>query len=176
MENLVKEFLEILKNKSSDICSMYFRFFSILSEKDLKEKLEIWMSEYQDNKEDWFFYCHKSIRNSDFFDLDLYHHVNKLTEEQKNRRTEILKIRRKEYDEEYLILYPINTMDNYRLYNQRQYRIDSLKELSELNKIMRTEEKFEISGHLDMLLWNTIHLDKDNELQEILERTFKICG
>ena len=67
-------------------------------------------------------------------------------------------------------------MEEYRIFNQRPDRVESLNELSKLNSILRTEEDFGISGHLDMLLWNTIHLDKDNELQSILERTFKICS
>jgi hypothetical protein len=176
MEDIVKEFKEILKSKSSDICSMYHHLFSIFPEKELKENLEYWLSHYQENKEDWFYDFHKSIRQTDFFNLTLHRYVNKLTEEQSNRRQELSNIRQKQYRQEFKTQNPEEKMEDYRIFNQRPDRVESLKELTKLNSILRTEEEFRISGHLDMLLWNTIHLDKDNELQSILERTFKICS
>lgn len=176
MEDVVKEFKEILKSKNSDICSIYHHLFSIIPEDELKGKLEYWMSHYQEHKEEWFYDFHKSIRQSDFFNLTLHRYVNKLTEEQSKRRFELLKIRRIQYKEEFEALNPDEKMENYRIFNQRPDRVESLNELSKLNSIMNTEEEFRISGHLDMLLWNTIHLDNDNELKKILELTFKICS
>lgn len=175
MENIVKEFKEYLKKNTSDIASMYYYLFLILPEETLKENLEYWASQYKENEEDWFYLFHKSIRQTDFFNLSIYRKVNKLTKEQTNRRNELLNIRKKQYEEEFESKNPDGKIEDYRIFNQRPDRVETFKELSKLNSVMYTEEKFQISGHLDMLLWNTIHLDKDEELKSILERTFKIC-
>ena len=41
--------------------------------------------------------------------------------------------------------------------------------------ISREQEDVRITGHLDMILWNTIHMDINNELFNAFERTFKLC-
>lgn len=176
MENIVKEFKNILKTKNSDISVIYHHLFSILPEEDLKLSLEYLLTEYNEDKENWFYYFHKSIRQGDFFDLSLHRYVNKLTDEQREKRSELLKIRNKQYKEEFKVQNPDEKMEEYRIFNQRPDRVESFNELSKLNRIMRTEEEFSISGHLDMILWNSIHIDKEDELKSVMERTFKICS
>ena len=96
MEDIVKVFKENLKNKMTDIGSLYHHIFSILPEEDLKEILESWLTEYNEDKENWFYYFHKSIRQCDFFGLSLHRYVDRLTDEQYKRRNELLKIRNKQ--------------------------------------------------------------------------------
>lgn len=175
--NIVQEFKEILKSKHSDIASLYHHIFSIMSDEHLSETLEYYKTVYQEDKESWFYYFHKSMRQTDFFGNDVlsYRIVNMLTDEQKARREELLKIREKQYKK----FKKKNKDENYEKY--KEFRklpecVEVLTELQKLNEIMNTKEETRISGHLDMILWNTIHVDKNNELQSILERTFKICS
>lgn len=168
--DILKEFKDNLKRLDSDIGSMYHHLFKIIPEHKLINILEYWRTQFMNDKENWFYHFHKSIRQTDFYDLNVYQRVNNLTEEQKNRRVELLQIRMKmRYNkgDDTLVDMDDNTLKQYTEYGN---------ELFELNRIMYTEEELRISGHLDMLLWNTIHLDQKNELKSILERTFKVCS
>ena len=175
---ILKEFKDVLKRNSSDISSMYHHLFSILSEEELTKILIDLQNIYNEDKEDWFYSFHKSIRQCDFFgdNLQSYRIINKLTEEQTKRRRELMNIRKNQFDTEFKSLSPEEKMEDYLEFNKREDRVESLKELKILNDLYRTKEEVSIAGHLDMLLWNTIHLDRENELQKIFERTFKLIS
>lgn len=175
--SIVLEFKNLLESNHSDITSLYRHIFCIMSDERLSETLEYYKTLYQEDKENWFYLFHKSIRQSDFFGNDVlsYRIVNMLTDEQKTRREELLKI----WDNQYKEFKKKNEDEDYAKY--KEFRklpecVEVSTELQKLNGIMKTKEETRISGHLDMILWNTIHLDKDNELQTILETTFKICS
>ena len=48
-------------------------------------------------------------------------------------------------------------------------------ELYTLNEKFHSEQTVPIVGTLDMILWNTICLDKEEELYKIMKLTFAIC-
>lgn len=175
MTNLVKEFKSQLKEKSGDyIINMYDHLFSLLTEDELNELLEVWFNEYKVN-DGWYFLFHKSIRQTDFFNnIHAYRIIDRLTPEQRKRRLELITIRKKEY-KKYEEEFPYDhDMIEYKKFNNSPERIKSSDELKTLNSLMRTEDECSIGGHLDMLLWNTIHLDDKDELKNIFERTFKL--
>ena len=172
--NILSEFKTNLKNiqtyRFEHISSMYHHLFSLLTDEELSEILETWKDEYNKDKEDWFYYFHKSIRQTDFFNnIRAYRVIDKLTDDQRTRRQFLLhkrmdQLKEHDTDEEFIAL------------RQTEEWKNDLKELQKLNSILYTEDEFSIAGHLDMLLWNTIHLDTENYLKNIFERTFKIVS
>ena len=89
---LREAFLEELKHHSgSDIAEVYRHIFSCMEAESLETLLQELKSEV--SKEDWFFYFHKSMRQTDFFD-DVYVHytVNIQTESDLKRIEELRQI------------------------------------------------------------------------------------
>jgi len=176
--NILIEFKDSL-NKSTKpyIAAMYHHLFSILTDEELTDILIYYQTVYNEDKEGWFYQFHKSIRQCDFFGNNLYSYriVSKLTEEQNKRLDEVKKI----WDGQYKDWKKKNGNEDFAKYKEFRRLPECVvvsEEMDKLNKIKNTKEDVRITGHLDMVLWNTIHLDKDNELQKILERTFKICS
>jgi hypothetical protein len=176
--NILTEFKDSLNKCTTPyLGAMYHHLFSILSDEELTELLTYHQSVYNEDKEGWFYQFHKSIRQCDFFGNDLlsYRTVNMLTEEQTKRREELRKI----WDGQYKDWKKKNgneDFEKYKIFRRLPECVVVYEELHKLNKIKNTKEDIQITGHIDMLLWNTIHLDTENELQKILERTFKICS
>lgn len=175
--NIFSEFKDLLNKCTTPyIGEMYNHLFSIMGEEELTELLTYYQSVYKKNKEDWFYRFHKSIRQTDFFDnLSAYRRVDKLTEEQNKRRVELQKMWDKQC-KKFKKENPDEDWDKYKEFRRLPGNQTILNELKELGSISRTQEEVSINGNLDMILWNTIHLDTENELQKILERTFKICA
>ena len=48
--NILVEFKEILKSKHSDIASVYHHLFSLLSDQELKDHLDVWKTIYIEDK------------------------------------------------------------------------------------------------------------------------------
>lgn len=176
--NILSEFKDLLNKCTTPyIGEMYNHLFSILSDEELTELLTHYQSVYNEDREGWFYQFHKSIRQCDFFGNNLrsYRVVDKLTEEQSKRREELRKIWNKQY-KLFLTEHPDEDWDAYKEFKRLPGNQSILNELKELNSISGTKEEVSINGHLDMIFWNTIHLDRANELKKILERTFKICA
>jgi hypothetical protein len=172
-KNIVKEFREALKRDSTDIGSMYHHLFSMISDSELEMSLSYWLGEYKDCVEGWYSGFHKSLRQGDFFDVHSYNIVNKLTPEQEVRRKEILELREKEW-EKFKILHPDEDWDKYKAFKTQFEDKKALAELNELNKLRRFQEETSINGHLDMLLWNTIHLDEKDLLKKTMICVFEL--
>jgi len=112
--DIVADFREVLGRQSGPIGSIYRHLFDLLKDKDLKDLLEYHKGEFNKNRDTWFYDFHRSMRQSDLFQIEGYRTVNK------------------------------------------------------------SREYVSVGGKLDMILWNTIHLDRENILQSLMERIFKI--
>lgn len=152
------------------IISMYDHLFSMLTDKDLEWQLKYLfdLSEGKDSyfkkdgKKSWFYIFHKSIRQCDFF-KGCY---------QKVKYDLISDAEKKEY----LHLFKITSEGGYKkegtgkageLFNPQYKRYLEL-----WNKKRRETKEESIGGHIDMLLWNLIHVDKDGVLSMAFKRTF----
>jgi len=160
--------LEFLRNSKSEISNIYYRLFSLKEPDKLDEELEylLLLSEGKDDyfkeygKTDWFAIWHKSIRQTDYFE-DCYINRRKplLTpDEEKQFKFLNHKVKKQgynKYDEAGKIF-----NDEYRYY------------LDLWEKRRRENIQDSICGVLDSVLWNTIHIDKENILYNIFKRTF----
>lgn len=174
--------------EKKEVGSIYCHLFDLKTDEDLEVELEKLHTIYngedsyykEHGKTDWFAIWHKSIRQVDYFDnIHSFKCVNKLSPEQEielkdtQGKMEILKkkviveLKRgcteedvKAHEESYKTLY---AMPEY---------TDLLKKLKSLNKIKKTEEDLHLSGVMDSILWNMIHVDKESSLYKILKYTF----
>ena len=174
--NLAKIFRGTLNSRNDDLSSLYHHIFSILPDRDLEDSLKF-MMEVKDGKcdfinpDDWFYQFHKSIRQTDFFDkcqiivedpqisgdesTELDNLKNELNQFLKGFGTEQKKI----------------LGGNYKILEK--HRPDDYKRLRELNfKKLKTRTD-SISGHLDMILWNAIHIDSDGVLMKALKKNLQ---
>lgn len=153
-----KEFYDTLslyaKNRSENVVSileMYKHCFKCLEEKDLETFLEITHNDFKKEPDHWFFIFHKSIRQTDFFDSVYRIDVeNTLTEDEKKELAQLVEnifSENKRTSEE---------KDRYRLLNSKS----------------RKETRESLGGHVDMILWNLIHVDSENLLESVLKATF----
>lgn len=175
--DIVKEFNSNLKSRMTNhhLASMYLTLFALLPDEDLRDTLENVMNDYKKSKEEggWFYLFHKSIRQCDFFiDLSLLQHKNKLTKEQEKERKRLLNKRHKEFDK----YCPNHSKEEYDELEKKPHRQKDLMELKKLNTLFHNKDEISRGGIFDCLLWDLIHLDKENELKDILELTFKICN
>jgi hypothetical protein len=135
----------------------------------LHNTLNDWQ-QYKDNQEKvWFVIFHKMIRQTDLYE-QCYLYMNRpfISEDEK----EELKNLKIQYDKLYDEFKHIET------YKEIKQKITEknptlLPRISELNKKLRNQERISITGHLDSVLWNVIHLDKKSELVDLFEETFE---
>lgn len=170
MKDLADRFLKNLRSHSSDISSVYFHLFSLLNKESLERDLR-YLYELQDGgddffkedgKENWFFIWHKSMRQGDLFQGIYYRKENEgLTKKERSEWSylwDAFSENKKEKEapkgSEHLFT------DEYRRYLS----------LSEKKRKRNSEES--VCGHLDMILWNTIHVDKENVLMKQFETFF----
>lgn len=171
--NEFKENLERFENHSFK--SIYKMLFKLLGDETMEAMLKNTFNDYKKDKENWFAIFHKSIRTCDIFtELHAYKVVDKLTDEQKNRRDELLKIREVQYNQ-FKKENPDEDIQNYKEFIKQPERKETLIELRKLNSIKRSEEEVSINGKLDAILYSLIAGDSANELYFAMERTFKIC-
>ena len=161
MENILNEFNNNLREIiNSPLSNIYITLFSIIPEDEFISHLEYLKGEYEKEPDDWFYYLHKSIRQTYFFgnNLSAFILVNKLTEEEKKVR-------------DFLLNDPLVERD------LRVRKITpEIKELSLLNKKANAKNDIQISGILDIILYNLIHLDIEQDLKNAMEKTFKLYG
>jgi len=162
--------IETFSKTSTDIVQVYSHLFSILGKKELNRVLERYYSMYKgeddyfkDGKENWFYYFHKGIRQGDLFD-NCYKEGKKviLTPEEND---ELISLRAKVRSEGY-----IKHNDGKEKFGNFTDEYSRFLHLT-LNK---EEENMpdSICGHLDMILWNTIHIDTDCILEKMIVATF----
>lgn len=182
-ETLAEIFFDMLAQSGDELVSIYYHLFSVLPQRELERSLtayyEYWAGIYRGNDADWykgnwFYTFHKSIRQCDFFDncvIDYpdpkttpeeYEELKKLKEMYINFRKDIpedpnkkISVQVQEWRDAFKAEHPVEAARHTELNTKQQHR-----------------EKESIDGHLDMILWNTIHIDADNKLMYIMERAF----
>lgn len=155
---MIKEFKHDLKKRFNNdtLGHMFYHLFDLFTDEELNQVLTYYMGRYKENKEDWFYEFHKSIRQTDFFtSLTVIRTGNALTSEQEEQR----KALKKKLGA---------SLPNY------QAVTPELIEYKRLNNLANKKEVVSYGGLFDSLLWNLIHLDEKNELKSIFERIFKI--
>lgn len=171
---LAETFMNILKEGANkmdgELYSVYFHIFMLQSLEELQDVLE----QYQElasgkdkhfkseGKKIWFGVFHKAIRQCDYF-KDSYRHgeIEILTKEQQSELTYLRTIVYKDG-------YVKESTDPKQLFNDEYRRY---LELMDLKRAEKREKS--IGGHLDMILWNAIHVDKKNILKKAMELAFK---
>lgn len=122
----------------------------------------------QMDDENWFYSFHKSMRQTDYFnEVYVTYFINTQTEKDMQRMEELKKI---------LPLYKDKGWGGI-VKSDEAKRLgldEELKEYQIIRKKGSVEQRRAISGHLDMVLWNLVHLDKDNFLKRAIERFFKL--
>lgn len=153
------KFIELYqKTHNCETLATYYHIFSILDKSVLSKKFERIYLNWQENKEHWFYDFHKSIRQCDFFD-DCYRKSEKqlLSKEEQSRfETLIVKVK----------------SEGFVKYTEQGFseEYDEYLRLSNLKKEEKSPES--IGGHIDMILWNLIHMDERNLLKTILTLVF----
>jgi len=173
--DIVNEFKNSIRHRilNSDLSHMYKLLFNLYTDEELEETLNIFLVMYQEDKENWFYHFHKSIRQTDFFTgLRVTKHVNKLTPEQIKRRNELLEKRRQEASQ----FCPNGSDEEYAILNAKPERKADLAELRALNTLFNNEDEISNGGIFDSFLWCLISIDSKNELKNAMELTFRICG
>jgi len=163
--------LKNAQNRSHDFgsfASIYLHIFSLISPRELEDylnylkKVATGKDSYfkKQGKKQWYLAFHKALRQTDFFN-DVFRKVEDyMTEEEQS---------------EYRFLFDKVTKDGYvkeskiegQLFNDEYKRY---LDLSSKKRSFKTDKN--VGGHIDMILWNMIHVDKKNELKEILEQVF----
>lgn len=176
---MAKMFMDRLKTSHDDIGSSYLHLFSILSANELEGYMEWLYESYTEDKNKpanesyWFYNFHKSIRQGHFFQ-----ECTKSTKVSLLSQTEIDELREmvtyfnaewKRVKVEQRKLNPLIWANDYfkATQTEKYARYTDLK-----TRNQNTETKF-ITGHLDMVLWNLIHIDKKEILRITMLRTFK---
>lgn len=170
---LAERFINILKegaeNVNGELYSVYYHIFMLQDLKELNDVLEQYKElalgndDYfkSEGEKIWFHVFHKAIRQCDYF-KDSYRkgEVELLS---KKEQSELTYLRNLVYTEGYK-----KESDNPKeLFNDQYRRYLELHEKKRLEKKERS-----IGGHLDMILWNTIHVDKKNVLERAMKEVF----
>lgn len=170
---LANKFIEILTNWKSDnqLFSVYSNLFKIKEMSSLEEDLAYVYKLYKGTdsyfKETsidcWFFLWHKMIRQTDYFtDCFKKTKVVILTEEQKSEFKFLWNtVKEKSFSK-------TDGKKDGRIFNDTYMRYLELRQLSELEN-----HDVSIGGHLDMILWNAVHVDKKSELRDAFIELFK---
>jgi hypothetical protein len=159
-------FLEFLEShREFDLVECYRHLFSSMEAGALENTL-VYL-QYQMKYEDWFFSFHKSMRQTDFFgDIYVAYRENQQTEEDLQKLKELREI---------LPTYKGKIWEGIIIREEaRSLGLDAeIKEYDHLRKKSKIEKRRSVSGNLDMVIWNLVHLDKENILQKLIERFFK---
>ena len=176
---LAEIFIEKLKACNEDIGSCYYHIFSkLLTEDELQDMINNLYDRYtfihnldklcgvtKTEKDEWFYKFHKSIRQSDFFEnIKKHYYVNELTEDENKRMNELKAMlpQHKKF---------------YEAVDGKEARETGLEvELNEYYSLFnkkRVKKTKDVSGCIDMILWNLIHIDVNNLLQKVMVSTFK---
>jgi len=176
---LVKIFLDKLRNATDSIGICYYRLFEIQSIQSLESTFEWLYSEYINQKNSpkeeqiWFYLFHKSIRQTDFFSG-----CTKTTRESLltlEEETELITLA-ENINAEWRKVNPEleGAEPNLTIYEYfRRTHPENYKRYHELKAKRQNVETKNISGSLDSVLWNLIHLDNDNFLMLSMLRSFK---
>ena len=166
---------ELLKNfrnnnfSNNDLNSVYYHLFSCMDierlEKELEYALELSQGKdsyfKEDGKENWFYIFHKSMRQTDFFDEIYREKENEFTKDEKSRLRFLRETCKAEgYVKESEVKGELFTKE------YTEY-------LALAEKWRRRKETVSLGGHLDMILWNMIHVDTKEVLVNALKFLFE---
>lgn len=183
-KTLAEIFFNMLSDSGDELVNIYYQLFSIMPEKELEANMQFAydcfsgnVGETEEDKsyyKEWFYVFHKSVRQTDFFPYciidrpdplttpeeaeeygklyDLYHQFTKtIPEDPTLRPSEMVALWKKDWE----LCYP-----------------NEAKRLKELTKKKHNRHTESIGGHIDMILWNVIHLDVQCVLKKTMERAF----
>lgn len=164
---LREEFLNHLRSHSgSDISECYRHLFICMEAENLENTLKYLQTQMDD--ENWFYSFHKSMRQTDYFnEIYVTYYENEQTDKDLQRMDELKKI---------LVMYKGVVWDQIPD-SEKCRKLNLEKELDEYRSIRRkasVEKRRSISGNLDMVIWNLVHLDKDDFLKRVIEGFFKV--
>lgn len=174
--NLRDAFLKKLRSvdnlspAQADISLVYYHIFSVqdaeVLERDLKFLFNLRRGEDSFFKESgnyqWFAIWHKTIRQGDYFN-DCFKRIklNLMTDEQRSER-------------KFLYVGILDGTVVKESLDANELFTKEYKRYIELGNIERSERAVEksISGHLDMILWNTVNVDKEGFLINMMGSFF----
>lgn len=170
-----KDFIEWLRNETKNTAnpevSVYYHLFSAMERDRLDTILESVSSRIknQDKSElfdSWFYEFHKSMRQADFFgDTFVYWEENALGEEGEEELTKLLDVLPKHGDKGTIWEGVVDTKESIRMGMDAE-----LARYKHLRSLQKKQNRRNVSAHLDMIMWNTIHMDKSDILKKILEK------
>lgn len=171
MERLGEIFLKMLRDaaQTKEIAAIYYHLFKMQDLEKLNEELQYLyeLSEGKDEyfkehgKTDWFAIWHKSVRQTDYFTgIVKKGRIELMTTDE---RKEFKFLRHKVYQKGYDKTDP----------NGKHLFNDEYRRFLELNEKLRAEATEDsVSGHIDSILWNTVHMDDKDVLYKNFKRTF----
>jgi hypothetical protein len=162
-----KEFLESFENSNESMSLLYNHIFSCMEHDEL-ESLLLRLKESV-IKKDWFYDFHKSMRQTDFINnVHVIYYTNNQTQsdiEEMEKLKTILPM----HKEKGTIWSDIVKREE----AINKGLVSEMNRYSYLKSLKKVENRRSIGGHLDMILWNTIHLDVNNFLEKHIETIFK---
>lgn len=170
MKNVGEFFLKRLRDNGDELSIIYFHLFRMMDMEKLNEELEYLaaLSEGKDDyfkehgAEEWFAIWHKSVRQTDYFsDIVKKGKIYLLTDEEKK---EFKFLRHKVAEKGYVKA----SADGKHLFNDEYRRYLDLWTKSRAEV---TEDS--VTGHIDSILWNAVHMDDKNKLFNTFKRTFR---
>jgi len=166
---LRKAFLEGFKTyPNTDISEVYRHAFSCMEMERIEGMLKYLQEEI--NNEDWFYSFHKRMRQTDFFEyLYVPYTINTQTDQDQKRLEELRQILPFYNDEGEILRDVVDFKEAKELGLEEE-----MKEFRFLKGKAKSERKRNVSGHMDMILWNLIYMDKTNFLKVFIERFFKL--
>lgn len=157
-------------SKKDSLGSVFSQLFSLRKEEELKYDLYYLYTLYkgtdeffgENSKDCWFSIWHKSIRQTDYFsDCFQRNKLQLLTEEEEKEFKFLLhKCKDKEFSK-------TEGKQKDKLFNDTYLRYLDLHE-----KRRRQFSEDSINGNLDSMLWNLIHVDKENMLYNTFRKAF----
>jgi hypothetical protein len=147
---------------------MYRHIFSCMEAESLELLLRDLKS--QVNDENWFYSFHKSMRQTDFFNEIYVHYTTNVQTESDLKRLDELRQILPFYTEKGVIWKDVIDSEEAKSLGLEK----EVKEFRFLKGKAKKEERRIISGHLDMLLWNLIHMDSTDFIRKFIERFFKL--
>jgi len=144
---MVKEFREGLDRLVDSPCgSIYRTLFSLMTDEELKTFLEHHKDALTKSSHNWFNLFQKSLQ-SQFFDIEGYKTINKLTYDEQVRRSNLQK--------------------------SESLSKEESKELKFLNSKFRSKEYVSVSGKFDSILRQTIYLDSEDVLKSLMDHVLR---
>lgn len=160
---LSKKFLKELRDSQNEIHMIAYHLFSCMNEESLDDLLNFLKDDVKNN-EHWLHDFHKSMRQTDFFD-SCFHRYKKsfLSESEKEEYARLKKLlgARDIFIPSEEIAIANNLGEEYKMWKY-------------LRSLDNKREEESITGHLDMIFWNLLHLDRENKIEKFISKFFKM--